>query len=224
MPDNKIKLAIVDDSKFVIESLDAIISSFNDIEIAFSAQSGGELLAELETTEVDIIILDYRMPPGKNGKELSEIIKNKYFNTSILILSMYKELKIVEGCLEAGVDGYLLKEEAGIDELRSAIDCVINNETYFSKTIYNKILAHLRKADDNPKSSILTPTEIVILRLICEQYTTKEIAKKIFRAINTVETHRKHMLERTNCRNSVGLALWAVKEGLLPGFDSYKPS
>jgi len=59
------------------------------------------------------------------------------------------------------------------------------------------------------------------LLLICEEYTTKEIAKKLFRAINTIETHRKNMLIKTECKNSVGLALWAVKEGLLPGFECY---
>lgn len=225
MDAKNIKVAIADDSKFVVESLNAIISSFEDLEIVFTAKNGEELLAKVETTAVDIIFLDYRMPPGKNGKELAEIIKNKYFNTSILILSEYDHLNYVEGCLEAGVDGYILKGEAGVDELRDAINCIIKDETYFSKTIFEKIVTHLRKTEvavKSKKSSILRPAEIIILRLICEQYTTKEIAKKIFRSINTVETHRKNILERTNCKNSVGLALWAVKEGLLPGFDTFK--
>lgn len=216
---NKIRIAIADDSKFSLESLNEIIPALGDYEVVLSANNSEALLNQLATILVDLIILDYRMPPGKNGQEISKIIKSKYEDIKILIFSGYDELKIVEACLGAGVDGYLLKGEVGVDDLREAINCATNNKTYFSKTILDKIVTHFGPKDKIKKAGDLTPTEVQILLLICEQFTTKEIAKKLFRSINTVETHRKNILGKTDCKNSVGLALWAVKQGLLPGFE-----
>lgn len=221
MDANKMKLALADDSKFSIDGLKAIISTYDDVEVTITANDGESLLNQLESTPIDIIILDYRMPPGKNGKELSKIIKDKYQETKILILSGYDDLKTIQGCLEAGVDGYLLKGEVGVNELREAINRLKEDDTFFSKTIFNIIVAHVsNKNDVLKKSSILTPTECKVLLLICQEYTTKEMAKKLFRSINTIEKHRKNILGKTRCKNSVGLALWAVKEGLLSGFQS----
>lgn len=220
---NKIKLALADDSKVIIDGLSAIAAAFDDLKVAFTANSGEDLLNKLEITQADVIILDYRMPPGKNGKELCEIIKNEYPGTKVLMLSVNEDLTIIQDCLEAGADGYLLKYEAGNDELNEAIQSVINNETYFSKTILKKIIDKVGRREDNKshnkKSSMLTDREIEVLLLICKEYTTKEIAKEFFRSINTVQTHRKNMLEKTGSKNSVGLALYAVKHGLLPNFQ-----
>lgn len=224
MKDEKINIGIIDNSKVIIEGISAILAEFNNFAIALTAYNGDELLKQLGVKKADVLILDFEMPPGLNGKELSEIIKAQYPNTAILILSMHDDLEIIQSCLEAGVDGYLLKEEAGMNELHDAISCVMKNGTYFSKTIFQKITDFLGKPNDEPKpekqilNDELTKREKEILLLICKGYTTKEIAKRLFRAINTIEAHRRNMKEKIGCENIVGMVFYAIRIGLIPNY------
>jgi len=224
-----IKIGIVDNSKMVIEGIAAILAELNDIDTVLRAYNGDELLNQLDSIEVDVLILDFNMPPGLNGKELTEIIKRKYEKTSVLILSLHDDLEIIRACLEAGVDGYLLKDEVGMDVLRDAILCVMKNGTYFSKTIFRKITKYLGKIKNEPKpekqslNDKLTKREKEILALICQEYTTKEIAKRLFRAINTIEAHRKNIIEKISCKNVVGMVLYAIRIGLIPNYYYKNP-
>lgn len=222
MQNSKLKVAVADDHHIIIDGIKALMAEFDDVEVVLTAQNGNDLLDQLEHTKADIIIMDINMP-GKNGIEASKIVKSKYPDTAILILSMHDQLKIIKDCLKAGVDGFLLKE-TGIDEIREALTAVSNGETHFSKPIVDKIIA--RKPKAKPKrptitkrqalpASTLTGREVEILQLICEEYTTGEIAAELFISINTVETHRRHLLEKTGSKNIAGLFRYAMKHKLL---------
>lgn len=220
MENNKLKIAVADDHQVIIDGIKALMAEFDDVEVVLTACNGNDLLSQLEHTKADIIIMDINMP-GKNGIEASKIVKSKYPDTSILILSMHDQLKIIKDCLKAGVDGYILKE-TGIDEIRAALTAVSNGETHFSKPIVDKIIARNNKPKKTPlikrqalPASILTAREVEILQLICEEYTTGEIAAELFISINTVETHRRNLLEKTSSKNIAGLFRYAVKHKLL---------
>lgn len=223
MHNNKLKkIAVADDHQVIIDGISALMAEFDDVEIVLTARNGDDLLNQLEHTKADIIIMDINMP-GKNGIEASKIVKSKYPDTSILILSMHDQLKIIKDCLKAGVDGYILKE-TGIDEIRAALTAVSNGETHFSKPIVDKIIARKPKPKSKRPSltkrqalpaSVLTAREVEILQLICEEYTTGETAAELFISINTVETHRRNLLEKTGSKNIAGLFRYAMKHKLL---------
>lgn len=102
-------------------------------------------------------------------------------------------------------------------------------DTYFSKTILNKITAFLGKPNDEPKpekhcsNDLLTNRETEILQLICKGYTTKELAKLLFRAINTIEAHRRNIKSKIGCNNVVGLVLYAIRMGLISDYYYKSP-
>jgi len=203
---NKIlNIGIAEDHQVMIDGLTALLDEFDDLNVTIKANNGKDLLNQLDNHQPDVILMDINMPE-MDGIEASKKVKDKYPHIAILILSMHDELRLIKDCLKAGVDGYLLKE-TGVDELKAAIMNVANGETHFSKPIADKILIRQSKEKRKPLyrqavlPNVLTPKEIEVLQFICEEYTTNEIAAELYISVNTVETHRRHLLEKTKSRN-----------------------
>ncbi len=218
--DKILNIAIAEDHQVMIDGLTALLEEFDDLKVTIKAKNGVKLLEQLETHQPDVILMDINMPE-MNGIDASLKVKEKYPKTAIIILSMFDDIKLIKECLKAGVDGYLLKE-TGIDELKEAITNVANGETHFSKPVAQKILQ--RKNKEKPRKSnfkpadlplTLTPREIEVLQLICEEYTSNEIAAELYVSVNTVETHRRHLMEKTKSKNIAGLFRYALQHNLL---------
>jgi len=218
--DKILNIGIAEDHQVMIDGLTALLEEFDDIRVTIKANNGVKLLEQLETQQPDVILMDINMPE-MDGIEASKHVKEKYPETAIVILSMFDDVKLIKECLKAGVDGYLLKE-TGIDELKEAIINVANGETHFSKPVADKIL--LRKSKEKPRKSnykqadlplSLTNREVEVLQLICDEYTSNEIAAELYISVNTVETHRRHLLEKTKSRNIAGLYRYASQHNLL---------
>jgi len=217
---NILNIGIAEDHQVMIDGLSALLDEFDDIKVILTAKNGVELLEQLNTTQPDVILMDINMPE-MDGIEASRQTKERYPNIAIVILSMFDDVKVIKECLKAGVDGYLLKE-TGIDELEEAIRSVSKGETHFSKPIAEKIL--IRKSKEKPRKKTykpaalaieLTPREKEVLELICEEYTSNEIAAELYISVNTVETHRRNLLDKTKSRNIAGLFRYALQNNLL---------
>ncbi|MEM9920608.1 MAG: response regulator transcription factor [Bacteroidota bacterium] len=211
----KIKLIIADDQVLFLNGLRLLINTFETIELVAEAKNGQELLDLIPLHQPDVILVDLKMPI-MNGIEATSIIKDKYPDIKVLLLSMYNDESIINHVMKNGANGYLLKnEEPHI--LREAIETVVAKGFYFNEYVSKALLKDVRQPSVQSKINRLghelklTRREVEILKLICQQYTSNEIAEQLYLSVRTVEGHRKRLLDKTGVRNIVGLVLFAVK-------------
>jgi DNA-binding NarL/FixJ family response regulator len=152
--------------------------------------------------------------PLLSGTQLCKMIKSQFSHIQVLILSMYNNAPAVKEAVMAEADGYILKN-AGRTELLQALHRITNGGTYFSQDIvpiiYNQY--HKQKIQDEQLGQ-LSVREKEVLNLIVKECTSEEIADKLFISKKTVDNHRQRLLEKTNCKSTVGLVKFAIKSGL----------
>ncbi|WP_103865707.1 response regulator transcription factor [Aquimarina sp. I32.4] len=206
-----IKVLIVDDHQIVIDGIRSLLKTSHDIHIVGEALHGKEALDILATKEVDIIILDIEMPI-MGGIEVTKIVKEKYPDTRVLILTMYDTLEFVQQATEIGADGYILKNK-GAEELEQALQTLAKGDEYYGKEANKTLRTGVRKKKKGDQDKIqLTKREREVLQLIAEGNTTPQIAKKLFIAHSTVETHRRNLIEKTQVEHSTkGLIKYAIQ-------------
>ncbi len=211
-----INVMIADDHKVFRDGIVSILEEVEDIQINLQAGDGQEVLEKLEETKPDVILMDITMG-DTSGVDITKVVKEKYPQVKVLILSMHSESSYIVKGLEAGASGYLLKD-AGSTEMINAIRTVFGGDTYYSKQVSNILVQHITQGTQ-PKSSKsgipLTPREIEILKLIAEEFSNPEIAEKLFISIRTVDTHRRNLLEKLSVKNTAGLVKYAIKQGIV---------
>ncbi|MFT5819027.1 MAG: DNA-binding NarL/FixJ family response regulator [Crocinitomix sp.] len=206
-----IKISIADDHQLFRQGIVALLSTIEGFEVCNQSANGKLLLEYLDKTTTDVVLMDINMPV-LDGIACAEIIKQKYSETKIIMLSMHADQETIQKAMKVGIDGYLPKD-TGKDELEEAIHKVYSGERYFNAAVTGAVmngLASKRVAQEVR----LTPREKDVLKLICEEFTTREIADKLFIAFNTVETHRKNLLYKTGSKNSLGLLKFAIDNKL----------
>ena len=211
-----IKVLIADDHRVLIDGIRSILSDQPDIEVVAEALTGPAVLEQLTRHEVDVVLLDINLP-GKDGIETCKIITGQYPGLQVLALTMFNEGSFIHGMLKSGAKGYLLKN-SGRDEVIAAIRAVHSGEKYFSREVSNTLIESMMPGNERKSSGFipkLTRREKEILKLILEEHTTAEIAKKLFLGLSTVETHRKNLLSKVGARNTAGLVRVALEHKLL---------
>jgi DNA-binding NarL/FixJ family response regulator len=211
-----IKLAVVDDQHLFRKGLISLIKEFEEIDIVIEASNGSELVEKLKTKKPAVVLLDLEMPV-MDGIETTEFLQRKYPEIKILILTMHNEEEIILHLLEKGAHGFLLKDQP-IETLVDAIYAVIENGYYFNDHISKvmvKGLVRTQKIKPNFHEVRLSEREIEVVKLICKEYTNKEIADKLFISVRTVDGHREKILQKTKAKNTVGIVMYAIKNNLL---------
>ena len=214
----KIKLVIADDQVLFLKGLRLLINTFDTIELLAEAENGLELLSAIEVHSPDVVLIDLKMPV-MDGIEAIKRIKVEYPDVKIILLSMYHDESIINLVMSLGANGYLLKNEEP-QILKEAIETVYKKDFYFNEYTSRALLKgtkepSIRKGKSRLlQENQLTPREIEILKLICQEFTSSEIANKLFISIRTVEGHRKNLLEKADVRNTAGLVLFAMKNGI----------
>jgi DNA-binding NarL/FixJ family response regulator len=216
------RILIVDDHQVLIDGIKSLLRKEKQIEFTSQANSAESALRYLEehSGEIDLVLTDISMP-GMSGLELTRIIKEKYPHIKILVLSMYNEPSVVEDILATDAEGYILKN-VGKEELAEAIQKIHDGGSYYSSEVIASLLKKNKEGSKKQKRNInemLTNREIEIVKLICEEMTTAEIAEKLFISPRTVDTHRKHILEKTSSRSVVSLIKLAYESSLIPHPD-----
>ncbi|MEZ4779032.1 MAG: response regulator transcription factor [Flavobacteriaceae bacterium] len=207
-----IKVVIVDDHKMVIDGMSLLLQNQAEIEVIGSALSGEEGVKLINEITPDVVLLDINMP-GINGIDACKEMLKIQPQLKIIAISMHKESSLIKLMLSNGAKGYVLKN-AGQDEVIEAIKEVYQGKTYLDETvneiIVNSVSKSSQQATQSPFPS-LSRREKEILELILEEYTTQEIAEKLFISFGTVETHRRNMLIKTGARNTAGLVRIALE-------------
>jgi two-component system invasion response regulator UvrY len=216
----KIKVHIADDHKILIEGIVAVINTESDIQVEGFSLTGKAVIDWAEDHSADILILDINMPIY-DGIEVLKFFKIKKINLKVIILSSYDDVKLVQEMINLGASGFLSKDSAG-QHIVEAIRTVHAGEQYFSDTVKNNLLKLYTgknvKLGQRPQSTIvnsLTDRETEVLKLISQEYSSPEIAQILNISQSTVDTYRKSLLKKTNVKNSVGLAMYAVKNKIL---------
>jgi DNA-binding NarL/FixJ family response regulator len=209
-----ISLYLVDDHAIFLDGLSGILQSVPELEIVGQGRNGWEAWDWLQENQVDLLLTDIHMPE-MDGVELTQKVKEQNPDQKVLVLSMYDDHSVVESIFEAEAEGYVLKN-SGRDELLKAITRIHAGSSHYSKEVMNILM------EDRPMEAslpviedVLSPREIEVLSLICEELSTKEIAEKLFLSPRTVDTHRKHILQKTGMQTLVGLVKWAFRYGLV---------
>lgn len=210
-----INIAIADDHQIFIDGLIELLSSNTQIKVCATANNGVELISELQNHSINVVLLDINMPK-MDGFETTKLIKNKFPNVAILMLTTHDTVYYIEKMLKAGASGYLLKN-TNKTELITAIEEIAKGNTFFSHEVSQTIMNQLVK-NEKAKNQVLAPLsdrETEVLKLIAFEFTTQEIADKLFISSHTVETYRKNLLVKLNVRNLAGLVKKAIEMGLV---------
>lgn len=211
----KIKVVIVDDHKLVTDCISLFLMGADNIEVIGIAHSGQEALDLLKTVQPDVMLLDISMP-NMSGIETTAAIKKNFSDIKILILSMHSDYNNISDAIDVGADGYVPKDVSS-EELVEAIQTINDGKNYFHTTISEEIVRNY--ANKKKKSSgvmpNLTKRELEVLQLFAEGYNNSEIAEKLFLSVRTIESHKNHILQKTNMKNSVELIKYAIKNKII---------
>jgi DNA-binding NarL/FixJ family response regulator len=206
--DSEIRILIVDDHALFRSGLRNLLENFPGFTVVDEAANGEEFLNIVKNTQIDIVLLDIAMPK-MNGIEAAEIALEKYPNLQIITLSMFGDEEYYKQMVQAGVRGFLLKD-ADILEVENAIRTVFMGRTYFSQELLQVLLESI-KSDSSPEYIELSNREEEVLVQICLGKSNVEIAEDLCISKRTVEKHRANILEKTHCRNTASLVIYAIK-------------
>ncbi|UGU16563.1 response regulator transcription factor [Sinomicrobium kalidii] len=207
------KIIIVDDHQMFMDGLVSIFEDIDAMEVALKTDKAKTVMTYLEhTNDIDLVISDISMPE-MDGIELNSHIKKNFPQVSTLMVSMHNNPNMFHQLKQNGVDGYVQKN-ASKTELIKAVKTVLSGENYFSDVVtqtYKDSLFTSQKAKEGP----LSKRELQVLELIAREYTTNEIAEKLFISKHTVETYRKNLLLKLGAKNLAGLTKHAIYLGLI---------
>lgn len=211
-----IKVFIVDDHRMVIEGMKLLLDDQEDMQVVGYALSGEEAMDKIPLMSPDVILMDINMP-GMNGIETTKKILGICPEMKIIAISMHKEASLIKLMLGSGAKGYVLKN-AGKLEVVEAIRRVNSGKVFLDDTVNDIVIQSVTNSSKqklSPNLPQLSRREKDVLRLIVEEFTTQEIADKLYISFGTVETHRRNMLIKTGARNTVGLVKLALEYDLL---------
>jgi DNA-binding NarL/FixJ family response regulator len=204
---------IADDHVLFVSGLQSLLADQDDITIIGHAEDGRELLHILGKETPDIVLLDINMPK-LNGLDTARFIKQSYKDIKIIIISTYNQEHIIEKAQATGVNGYILKNSSK-EELLQTIKMVMNGKTSFPylAPVNND---NLDAQSDFIKQFSLTKREVEIINLIKKGVTNKEIATTLFLSQYTVETHRKHIMQKLNLKTPAALIKYMIEKNIGP--------
>lgn len=207
-------ILIVDDHQLVIDGLKSMLTKEEKLTVLSEANNGQQALDLImaNPSNYNMVITDVSMPL-MSGIELCKVIKEKFPHIKVLVISMHNSITIVKDALAAEADGYMLKN-TGQDELLKGINRILGDGTYFSQDILPIIMNQFNRGKTTFKAKdTLTEREKEILSLIVQEFTSKEIADKLFISKQTVDTHRINIMQKTDCKTLVGLIKFAIHNG-----------
>lgn len=216
--EDKIKVLVADDHTMFVDGIDSILKDEKDIEVIGRCYDGLAVIDFIKKEEPSLVLLDVNLPE-MNGIEVCKQVNKDYPKVKILAISMFNEESFVTEILNHGAEGYILKN-TGREELLTAIRTVHEGKSYFSKDVTQTIMKGLMKARKASSASTsfipkISRREKEVLKLIVEEFTTQEIANKLFISLKTVESHRSSLLGKLNARNTAGLVRITMEHRLL---------
>jgi two-component system, NarL family, invasion response regulator UvrY len=212
-------VVLVDDHVLLRNGLASLIRGFGEYEVLFEACGGKDLIRQLQNSRLpDIILLDINMPE-MDGYDTACWLRRNFPEIKVLALSMYDTDSAIVRMLKNGAKGYVLKDiDAGV--LKVALDSVLEKGFYYTDMVTGKLIHTISTLDD-PEMRMrrllaLNERELEFMKLVCTEWTYKEIADRMYLSPRTIDGYRDALFEKLNVRTRVGLAMYAVRSGIVP--------
>lgn len=213
---SQIKIALIDDEQLILEGVKMLLSNEKNISVCLTSNNGPDFIEKLGNLPGDefpqIALVDVQMQP-MNGFELVEILKEKYPDLRIIILSSHYKTSILGYMVKLGVSAFLPKN-SDRKTFIDAITMVYKNGVFFTAEDHQMLFTYMNSSAK--KKSLfemddeLSEREKDVVKLICQEYTNNEIGEKLFISPRTVESHRQRILEKIGAKNTVGIVIYAV--------------
>lgn len=210
-----ITVFLADDHRVLRDGLHILIETQDDIEVIGEAENGKEAIQGIIETKPDVVVMDITMPE-LNGIEAAQAIHETIPETGIVILSIHSDLEHIFRALQAGANGYLLKESAG-SEVISAVRAVFLGRRYLSPSIRDAVMeAYMQGRQVQSPLELLSLREKEVLQLTVEGYSSNAIAEKLELSSKTVDTYRSRLMGKIGVRDLIELVRFAIKHGITP--------
>ena len=213
MEEKNIRILLVDDHELVLQGLKRIVEcSFPGIKNVCTASSGREALQLMSSQCFDLFLLDIELP-DMSGMEVIACIRERYPDARIVVNTMHEEVWFIKNLLHCEVDGILFKSvDAG--KVVEAIRRVLDGGTYYC-TYAEQVRNQMKRMEGTHRGE-LTLRELDVLMQISEGKNTQEIAEALCVSTNTIDTHRRHLMEKLGARNVADLIMTAISRGIIP--------
>lgn len=206
------RIILVDDHSLFRNGLKGLLDRCEGYRVVAEAASGEEFLTLLPTMDADVVFMDIAMP-GMNGDETTERALQLRPGLRVITLSMFGDENYYTRMVEAGAKGFLLKD-SDIEDVLRAIEAVRSGGSYFSASLLASLANRMRTRPDASGDSLST-RETEILVAVCRGLSNQEIADELFISKRTVDKHRANILEKTGCKNTASLVVYAIRQGIV---------
>lgn len=213
MKEREIRILLVDDHDLVLQGLKRIVEcSLPEIKNVCTASSGQEALHLIASQRFNLFVLDMELP-DISGMDIIVRIREKDPQARIIVNTMHEEIWFIKNLIQCSVDGILFKS---IDstKIAEAIRRVLDGETYYCPYAEH-VRAQMKRSDEGRREE-LTLRELDVLKRISEGKNTQEIAQELCVSTNTVDTHRRHLMDKLDARNVADLIMTAISKGIIP--------
>lgn len=213
MKERDIRILLVDDHDLVLQGLKRIVEcSLPEIKNVCTASSGQEALLLIASQRFNLFVLDMELP-DISGMDIIVRIREKDPQARIIVNTMHAEIWCIKNLIQCSVDGILFKS---IDstKIAEAIRRVLDGETYYCPYAEH-VRAQMKRSDEGRREE-LTLRELDVLKRISEGKNTQEIAQELCVSTNTVDTHRRHLMDKLDARNVADLIMTAISKGIIP--------
>jgi DNA-binding NarL/FixJ family response regulator len=212
--DKTLKILIVDDHEFFRNGLKMVVNRLKYATVVGEASNGQEFIELQKEKKADLVLLDIQMPI-MNGIEASAIAIKEFPELKIVILTMFDDEEYIEKMMDIGVHGFLLKNITK-DLLDQALQSIAAGNTYYSPELWSYFGKKFSEQKKEEKTDLqFTPREKEILQLICDGLSNKEISEELFISERTVIGHKSNLLAKTNCKSTISLLSFAIKNKLV---------
>lgn len=209
-----IKILIADDHQLIIEGVKMLFAGQHDFKIIGTASNGVELIKNAKSLSPDVIITDINMPV-MDGITAIKILKEKIPSMKIIALTMYSDDQTIIKTLNAGANGFLLKD-SNKEEIFSAVKAVYNGDSYYDNLTSVKMAKMITTGSFSDQDiNKFSSREMEILKLICNGLSNKEIASKVDLSTRSVEGHKSKIMEKMGVSNNIQIVLYAIKNNLI---------
>ncbi len=211
-----IRLLIADDHELFREGLKSLLAREKDIDLVAACSDGSETMAAVAKLRPDVILMDVTMP-HMNGIVATQKICAENPQAVVIMLSMHNDRRFIAEALKAGAKGYLLKESSP-ELVVEAIHTVYNGDYCLPPKVCTVLIEdylRLLECSSEPGKSPLSDRESEVLRLLVKGRSTKQIADTLAISKNTVDTHRRRIMDKLGCEGMAELTRYAIREGLL---------